>query len=235
MRTLAYGPGPEQDGDLHLPDGDGPHPVVVLWHGGGFAAENGRAMLTAAATDLAARGVAAWNVTYRRDGSGGGWPATFDDARAAVALLADVDAPLDLGDVTALGFSAGMPVALHGALAAGPVAVRRFVNLAGVSSLELAVRQPALPMGRVLTSGAGADGGYRAADPMAVLPLDLPSLTVHGAADELVPVAVSEAWVAAARAAGDDAGLVVLPGAGHFDVHLPGGAGWAAVVDWLGL
>ncbi len=231
IRTIAYGPGPQQDGDLHLPDGPGPFPVVVLWHGGGFAAGYGRGMLDPSARDLAARGVAAWNVTYRREGSGGGWPATFDDARDALESLVDADAPLDLDDVTALGFSAGMPVALHAArVADGPVAVRRFVNLAGVASLALAGSNADLPMGRVL---AGAD--LRAIDPMALVPLGVPSLTVHGAADELVPVAVGEAWAAAAQDAEDRAQLVVVPGAGHFDLHLPGGAGWTAVLDWLGL
>jgi hypothetical protein len=44
---------------------------------------------------------------------------------------------------------------------------------------------------------------------------------------------MSEAWVQASREAGDDAQLVVVPGGGHFDVHLPGSPGWDAVVGWL--
>jgi acetyl esterase/lipase len=235
MEELAYGPAPEQTGDLHLPAGPGPHPVVALWHGGGFAAEYGRAMLTPAAEDLAARGWAAWNVTYRREGSGGGWPATFEDARAALAHLAQIDAPLQLADVTALGFSAGLPPALYAARAGGPVAVRRLVNVAGVSALEATMRGGGRgsAMWRVLGDPDVAPAAYAAADPSRGLPSSFASLTVHGDADVHVPVAMSEAWVDASRAAGDDARLVVVPGGGHFDVHVPGTPGWEAVVTWL--
>lgn len=231
---IAYGPGPEQAGDLLLPNGPGPHPVVVLWHGGGFAPEYGRDMLDGAAADLAARGWAAWNVTYRRLGSGGGWPATFDDARAALAHLAALDAPLDLGDVTLLGFSAGFPLAVHAAATADAVRPRRLVNLTGVSLLELAARS-AESSGASQLLGAPDDApeAYAGADPVRGLPLGLPSLTVHGDADDVIPLRMSEAWVEACRAAGDPAELAAIPGAGHFDVHLPGSAGWAVVTGWL--
>ncbi len=56
MTRIAFGSDPEQVGDLLLPEGSGPHPVVVLWHGGGFAADYGRDMLVPAATDLTRRG-----------------------------------------------------------------------------------------------------------------------------------------------------------------------------------
>ena len=66
--------------------------------------------MKAACADLARRGVAAWNVEYRRigRGQGGGWPATFDDVAAAIDHLAVLEDPrLDLSSVTALGHSAG--------------------------------------------------------------------------------------------------------------------------------
>jgi acetyl esterase/lipase len=34
VRTVAYGPHPSQVGELYVPEGDGPFPVVVLVHGG---------------------------------------------------------------------------------------------------------------------------------------------------------------------------------------------------------
>lgn len=233
--TFAYGPGPEQVGELHLPAGPGPHPVVVLWHGGGFEAEYGRDLLDRAAADLAARGRAAWNVTYRRLGSGGGWPQSFDDARLALARLATLEAPLDLDDVTVLGFSAGLPLAVHAARTAAAVPVHRLVNLTGVSMLEAAARAagPASGAWRLLGAPNDAPDAYAGADPVGQLPLGIPSLTVHGEDDAVVPLAMNEHWVREARAAADAAELVAVPGAGHFHEQLPRRAGWEAVMRWL--
>ena len=98
-RVHRYGRHRSQVAELTLPDGSGPHPVVVLIHGGCWRARYDRHLMDELAADLAARGWAAWNVEYRRVGprAGGGWPATFDDVAAAIDHLAEVDAPLDLG------------------------------------------------------------------------------------------------------------------------------------------
>src|SRR4051794_41883847 len=74
-----------QRADLSLPRGDGPHPVVVVLHGGNWRARYGKLVTKPISVDLARRGMAAWNVEYRRvgRGQGGGWPATFDDVAAA--------------------------------------------------------------------------------------------------------------------------------------------------------
>ena len=239
MRTSAYGSHPQQVGDLHLPEGAGPHPVVVLWHGGSYSLEADRTMLTAASGDLAARGWAAWNVSYRRLESGGGWPRTFDDARAGLAQVAALDAPLDLQDVTALGFSAGLPLAHHAtrrALAdtAAAVRPRRLVNLAGVARLEALARiADGAGIRRLVGHPDDVPEAYAEADPARAPALGIPSLHLHGDADELVPVGVSRRHVDRVRAGGDEAELEVVPGAGHFDLHRPDGPGWAHVVAWL--
>src|SRR4051812_49766787 len=79
-----------QRADLYLPRGEGPHPVVVVLHGGNWRARYGKIVTKPISVDLACRGVAAWNVEYRRvgGGQGGGWAAAFDDAAGAVGLLA---------------------------------------------------------------------------------------------------------------------------------------------------
>ena len=236
MLTIQYGPAPEQVADLLVPDGPGPHPIVALWHGGSYAAEYGRDMLAPAAADLCSRGFAALNATYRRVGSGGGWPETFDDARAALDALTGLDPALDLGDVTALGFSAGAPLALRVARRPGAVRPRRVLNIAGVSMVEVAARAggPGSSVHELLGDPDVEREAFDGADPAGDLPLGVASLHVHGSDDTHVPVAMTQAFVAAARAAGDlDAELVVVEGAGHFDVHEPGTEGWAAVVAWL--
>ena len=116
-RTYRYGAHASQRADLHLPDGPGPHPVIVLIHGGSWAATYGKIVMRPVACELARRGWAAWNIEYRRigRGQGGGWPVTFEDVAAAIDHLALVDEPIDLARVVGLGHSAGGQLALWAA------------------------------------------------------------------------------------------------------------------------
>ena len=56
---------------------------------------------------------------------------------------------------------------------------------------------------------------------------------VHGRLDDGVPIAGSEAYVALGRAAGDDAELVPVEGAGHFELIDPLSAQWPQVEDTI--
>lgn len=215
--TLPYGEHAEQVGDLHLPEGAGPWPVVVLWHGGSFAAAYTRAMLTPLAEELARRGFAAYNATYRRLDAGGGVSQTFDDALAAVDALAGFDAPLDLGERPAgVGLSAGAALALH---AAAEDRLSRVVDIAGVSMLAVAAQAEGSDSSVWRLFGAGPDEAaeaYAAVDPVERLPLPVPALVLHGEEDEVVPLGLSEEF---ARRAGPTCELVAVPEAGHFDLH----------------
>jgi dipeptidyl aminopeptidase/acylaminoacyl peptidase len=73
---------------------------------------------------------------------------------------------------------------------------------------------------------------YGAADPLAAVPLAAPVLCVHARADDTVPIAQSERYVAAATAAGGAAALHVVPG-DHFTVIDPAHQSWALVRDAL--
>jgi acetyl esterase/lipase len=241
--TYAYGPGPEQAGDLWLPSGATPAepvPVAVLWHGGGYVDEADRRIMEGLAADLTGRGWAAWNLEYRRLQTGGGWPATWDDAAAGIDRLAGLardGAPLDLARVVAVGFSAGAPLALWAA-ARGDGAVRpaHVVNQAGLADLDDIARASGISghVQRLLGDPDACAAIYARVNPTALLPLGVPSLHVHGDEDENVPVAVSRNFAGRARSAGDDATLVVVPGASHFTHLDPASDAWAAVVDWIG-
>ncbi len=233
---LAYGPRRDHRGDLRLPSGPGPHPVVVLLHGGFWRDPWQRDLMDGAAADLAGRGYATWNVEYRRVGSGGGWPATLADVAAAVDAVAGLagDHPVDPGRTLLLGHSAGGHLALwaaardrlpEGAPGGDPmVPAVAAVALAPVADLATA-------HGAGLGDDAvddflrrGPDAGperYAAASPSELLPLGVPQVLVHGTADDLVPVEHSRRYVAAASASGDDVSLVELPGADHFDLINP--------------
>ena len=137
VETHAYGPGEHHVADLRLPDGEGPHPVAVVIHGGFWRAPYTRDTTAALAVELARRGFASWNVEYRRVGCGGGVPETLDDLVAALAHLETLDAPLDLDRTTAIGHSAGGHLALW---SAGTGAVSAAVSLCGVAALAEAAR-----------------------------------------------------------------------------------------------
>ena len=239
-QRIAYGPSPEQVGDLWLPERrNGPPPVVALWHGGGYVPEVDRTIMEGVARDLCQRGWAAWNLEYRRVGSGGGWPQTFADAADGLDRLAALDDEhaVDLGRVVTLGFSAGAPLALW---AAGrrdaEVRATAAINQAGLSDLE-DVARGAIESTHLIRDLLGDPdehpAPYALANPVTNLPLGIPQLHVHGDSDEQIPVELTERFVEHARAAGDRAELVVVRGATHFDHNDPHSEAWAAVVEWL--
>ena len=226
----VYGTHPEQHADLRLPAGRGPQPTVVVIHGGFWRAAFTKENTTAVAIALTYRGFATWNVEYRRVGADGGYPATLEDVRAACRLATD-HAKTDAARLAVLGHSAGGHLALW-ALADG--AVRGAVSLAGITDLAAAERAG-------IGSGAVSEflGGigraqlarYRDADPISRIPTGGRSLLVHGARDDRVPLAQSQAFVRAAAAAGDDARLLELADADHLDPLDPRGAHWPAIAE----
>lgn len=228
----GYGSEPHQEGEWWVPELPGPLPTVVLVHGGYWREQYDLRLQDAVAKDLAGRGWLVWNIDYRS--SAQPWPATLTDAAAAYDVLATgrFADRVDPGRVAVVGHSAGghlalwlcsrsrLPGGAPGADPSGPPPVLA-VAQAPVASLVAAADQR-------LGSGAVAalmDGlpkrvrdRYEIADPMALLPTGVPTLLLHSADDDLVPLSQSEAYVAAAVEAGDDSRLVRVPG-GHFD-HL---------------
>src|SRR5206468_2192026 len=139
-RTVhRYGPDRSQLGELFLPRREGPHGVAVVLHGGYWRARYDRSLMADVCTDLAAQGIAAWNLEYRRTGGGGGWPETFADVAAGTDALAELDLPLDLERVVAVGHSAGGHLAFW--IAARPTLPRDVPGAAPRIHLRAAVSQ----------------------------------------------------------------------------------------------
>jgi acetyl esterase/lipase len=255
---MVYGSESQHFGELHIPAGAGPHPVVILIHGGFWRVPYGYTLMSSLAEDLAARGIAAWNIEYRRLGDpNGGWPATFlDVARAADFLhtVAHVFA-LDLQRVVTVGHSAGGHLALwlaarpriaKGSILAGtsfpggengggnaPLALKGAISQAGVSDLEMGWRMK-LGAGAVqeLLGGHFTDHRerYAAASPAALLPLGVPQILIHGTADDRVPFEMSRVYAKAAQAAGDNVRLIELKGVDHFALINVFSEAWAITV-----
>jgi acetyl esterase/lipase len=201
--------------------------------------------MTELCLDLADRGLAAWNLEYRRVESGGGWPETFEDVAAGVDALADLEAALDLERVVAVGHSAGghlafwaagRPTLPEGAPGVRPrVHVGAAVSQAGVLDLRLAaqLRASAEPTRALLGDPDEHADRYELASPRERVPLGIPQLVLHGDRDDTVSIRIATSYAEAARAAGDDCELVVLSGTGHFEHVDAGSPSWHIARDWL--
>jgi acetyl esterase/lipase len=222
---ISYGSGEFHFGELRLPKTRGPHPAAIVIHGGFWRAMYGLAHIGHACAALTDVGIATWNIEYRRLGHpGGGWPGTFEDVANSVDHLQSIGGQfnLDLSRVIAIGHSAGGHLALW--LGTRTKSLRAVISLAGVADLRRAweLRLSNTAVAEFL--GGSPDevpGRYEFASPIEQLPLGLPQRLFHGTADYSVPYEISERYVRAARARGDDAELIRLEGAGHFEVVDP--------------
>lgn len=250
---LAYGSQACQFGELYLPAGPGPHPVAILIHGGYWRALYGLALMNELGCDLAGRGIAAWNIEYRRVGNpGGGWPGTFLDVACAADALRELAGAynLDMRRIVSLGHSAGGHLAFWLAARAHipansaigpqqerePLALAGAISLAGVLDLTLAYHLHLSNDAVVELLGASPGerpARYAEASPAALLPLGLPQVLIHGTGDEHVPIQVSQEYAAAARAAGDPLVFLEPADVDHFEVIQAGTAVWALTVQHL--
>ena len=238
-----YGRRRAQVCDLWLPPTGAPGRVAVLVHGGFWRAGYDRRLQDAVAADLVGAGWAVWNTDYRPVGAGGGWPATLDDAEAAVQLLGAVAAQhrLPLDRVALVGHSAGGQLALSSAAraAADPEARVRAAGVVAQAGVLDLVAADATDLGRgavrdLLGGRAGeVPERYAASDPAQLAPLGAPVLAVTGARDTTVPPEQSRRYARAARASGGVVELVEVPDEDHL-AHLdPTSASWRAARDWL--
>jgi len=241
--SVAFGEHRYSLANLHLPAREGgPWPCVVLVHGGFWRSGWDRTLMTPLAHDLARRGIAAWNIEYRRVGDeGGGWPGTFEDVAAAVDHLAELE-QVDAARVATCGHSAGGHLALWlaarhrlpGGVGASPrVRPVAAVSQGGVCDLERAWRDD-LGDGAVEgLLGPLSEGSERlaAASPAALAPFGVAQLLVHGTEDDTVPVSQSRDYAVREPSAE----LLELEGVDHFEVIDVEHSAWAAARDWVSM
>ncbi|MFC0252521.1 alpha/beta hydrolase [Massilia consociata] len=246
----AYGEAPSQYAELFLPAGDGPFPVAVLVHGGCWTSKfGGITQLRNMAGALAGRGIAVWNVEYRRtDEAGGGYPGTYQDMHAALDLLAKQGARhrLDLDRLVAVGHSAGGQLvqwlAGRGRIPAGSplhrpggLKVPAVVSLGGLADLRNEAALIKANCGRDTVELAGLPGPGRPdvfADTNAaeLVPNGSRTFLVTGELDTISPPRVAHDYAARVRKAGDHAEVVILPGASHYDEAAATSFAWPQVL-----
>ncbi|MBS0296448.1 MAG: alpha/beta hydrolase [Proteobacteria bacterium] len=249
---IAYGAAPAQFAELWPPAGPGPHPVVILVHGGCWQAQYGLDLMDWAAEDLRSRGVAVWNIEYRRLGEpGGGYPGTFQDVGQAVDLLRTQASKyhLKLDPVVAIGHSAGGHLALWAAArgrlpASSPLRVKDPLHIAAAISVgglgDLETPSDACdgaPTVRQLIGEPSAARPQPMSDtsPAYLEPFPARQILVQGTLDKVSPPAFGEAYRAKARARGGDAEVTVVDGQAHFDMIAPGTTAWDTVIRPLAI
>jgi acetyl esterase/lipase len=242
--VAAYGSDPHQVGELRLPPGKGPFPVVEVVHGGcwtkGYATRKNTAALASALTAL---GYATWNIEYRQIGDGGaGWPGTFKDWAAATDYLRVLakSQPISLRRVAVIGHSAGAHAALwiasRGSLPPAsdigsehPLPISIAVAIDGPGDLASFVGFDSEVCGKpviaLLVGGRPKDqpARYHLASPIENLPSAACEYLI---ASNVLTTDDAEHYRAKAASKGQRVSVLNVKQGGHFDIIAPGSAAW---------
>lgn len=246
---LSYGDQQEQYGQLFLPTTPGPYPVAVLLHGGCWRARVDLSYLTPASRYLADKGVAVWNLEYRRLDIGGGWPDTFLDVATGTDFLKEpaTDYDLELTNLITVGHSAGGHLA-HWLAArlrlseasrlyrADPLLPKAFISIAGIPDLAQAIQQDIcheMPVRLMGGTPHALPSRYQQGSPAELAPLGIKQVFIQGEQDDTVPLAYVEAYVAAAKARGEGVVLERLAHTGHYDPVITTTGQWQQVANWV--
>lgn len=246
---VAYGAAPSQFAELFVPAGAGPFPLAVIIHGGCWTKEfGGITQMRNMAGNLAAQGIAVWNVEYRRyDEEGGGYPGMYHDVATAMDQLRAL-APqhqLDLSRVVLIGHSAGGHLAQWaGARArlprssplyvAEPLSVPVVISLGGLADLRNEQALIKSSCDRDMAQLAGVASAARPdifsdTSPAELLPAGVRTVLIHGEHDTIAPLRVGQDYARRAQAAGDAAEVLLLPGGSHYDEVAASSPSWPLI------
>jgi acetyl esterase/lipase len=230
---LVYGADANQFGELRLPKTQGLRPVLMNIHGGFWRAKYDLSHAGHLCAALTAKGLATWNLEYRRVGNqGGGWPGTFEDVVNGYRFLRQVTRRynLDTNRVVVMGHSAGGQLAL--CLAAHELSVKNAVSLAGVVDLdrawELHLSNDAVVEFLGGKPNEVADH-YHEADPVQLQISKATEWLIHGSADNVVPPDFSRKYVEQKAKRGENVHLLEIQKAGHFELIDPRSTAWKQV------
>lgn len=256
--TITIGEGETDIVDLWLPETPGPHPVVIMVHGGCWQKSIAdRTLMNYGAEDLRQRGMAVWNIEYRGvDEAGGGYPGTYLDVANAADALRDYadDYNLDLSRVAGTGHSAGGHLVTWLAARqnisedsplyrADPIALRGVINVGGLADLELSARVTERScLGEILDDLTGAPSEQRPdvftdTSPARLLPLGIDHISLSGDLDRIAPIGLAHSFVRKAVTMGDQAEAIIISGNNHTDLIAPGTDAFEAqaaqLAEWL--
>lgn len=215
--------------DLRVPEGTGPHPVIVLIHGGFWRDIWLRDTIDPMAAGFVEHGYATVNTEYRR--GFGSYPASIEDVDSVIDWIHEhADAhDLDAGSIVLVGHSAGGYHALHAAQRRADLA--GVVAIAAVTDLEdIVVRYADEPGVEPATHFMGV---ARQDDPESWSTASLtgspqvPVHVIHGTHDDVVDVSQARSY---AVLSGELCDLTELEGVDHMRVIDPHDVTFATVV-----
>lgn len=219
--------------DAHVPDGDGPFPVAILVHGGGWSRGDksgtekpgDSADITPWFAPLTAANFTWFSINYRHAPQHR-WPACLEDVQSAIRWVKAhaADYKGDPNRIALFGHSAGGHlVCLAAVLADDATRVQAVVGYAAVTNFE----QELPTRGGLSTSLQALFNRPKEVTPEAlallretspinhVKPGLPPFLLLHGDADKTVPYQQSLDFQARLHAAGVRCDLITIPGGSH--------------------
>jgi acetyl esterase/lipase len=224
--TLAYGTETDQLVDIRPgAAGAARRPLVVLIHGGYWRPAYDRAHMAPMAAAIAGLGWTVANIEYRR--VPGDSSVTFADVSRAVELLPS-RAPQHDGRMIIAGFSAGGYLALWLAQSNAHAGLHSVLALAPVADLRLAEARQ-LGDGAVRAFLGARFESLSDIDPRRMPDSPVPVTIVHGSSDDVVPIELSESYLAAHPATR----FRRLPMIGHFALVDPATYAWPIVLEEL--
>lgn len=240
--------------DRYDPPGAGPHPGLLVIHGGSW--RNGdKGQYTPASYYFAARGYVVYDIQYRLSSQGAQFPAQLEDVECALGYMRShaVADKLDPERVVTFGRSAGAHLALLAAYRASrdpipagcsaPATVKATVAYYAPTDLRDNYVHPAEPdlidVRKVMSDFLGgspdrAPAQYESATPQHWLDRPVPpTLLLQGGSDQIVLPHNAQKLADPLRAAHDKVVTISIPWAGHgFDAVFQGPSSQLALYYW---
>jgi acetyl esterase/lipase len=229
---------PPIDAEIKVPEGDGPFPVVVLVHGGGWVSGDPGLMRDLAGF-LTGAGFITVNTRYKLSNESPGFPDAIEDVACAVSHARAL--PESNGTVALVGHSAGAHISAVVALTGDRYALAcpvpgsgmpdKFVGLAGPYDVD---RLGLLMLPFFGAGPNGAPDAWLAANPQRLTDenTDLASLIMYGDQDGIVDDSFAFNFHQALLESGSDSVLELVEGARHMNVRESEWVGDLIVV-WL--
>lgn len=231
--------------DASIPDGEGPFPVAILVHGGGWGGGD-KAVVHVPPTQPLTDAKFVWFSIDYRLAPKYRWPACCEDVLTAIRWVKKHAAEFkgDPDRIALIGYSAGGHLAAYAtATADDPLRPQALVVLAGPTDLVADCERrgevsPALQA--LFDHDNQLDDEIRKTlrdtSPLTHLTSDMPpTLLIHGTVDESVPYNQSEVFQEKMTALGVPCELITIPGGSHrireWDEHLS--TYEAQMVNWL--